>query len=84
MGDTEALAAVTVLLGKAELIRQKQFDPTLSLREKHEFLIWLGLELMNNVGIIRQAVQAQTAEPASDALERLAGPRRHAGPLGRA
>ena len=72
MKDAEATAAVAVLLGKAELIRQKQFDPTLSRNEKHEFLIWLGLEVMNNVGIIRQAVHLQTRQQALDALEALA------------
>ena len=70
--DAEAIAAVAVLLGKVELIRQKQFDPTLSRTEKHEFLIWLGLEVMNNLATIRQAVQVQTRQQALEALEGLA------------
>ena len=73
--DAEAIAEVTVLLGKVELIRQKQFDPTLSRHEKHEFLIWLGLEVMNNLATIRQAVQVQTRQQALAALEGLAGQR---------
>ena len=76
MKDVEAIAAVAVLLGKAELIRQKQFDPTLDRHEKHEFLIWLGLEVMNNLATIRQAVQVRTRQQALDALEALA--RQHA------